>query len=57
MLVEFDPKWIPSMLEWAAWDGLDGPVIDVRPVELDSELTVYAYHAYVDGAVVGFRWS
>jgi hypothetical protein len=32
-------------------------VIDVRPVELDSELTVYAYHAYVDGAVVGFRWS
>ena len=56
MLVQFDPKRTPRRIEWVTWDGLDGPIMTRRAVELDNELTVHAYHAHLNGAVVGFQW-
>lgn len=57
LIVQFHRERVPSVVEWAVWASLDGPIVERRPVELDPYLMVHAYHLRVDGAIVGFVWD
>jgi hypothetical protein len=55
--VEFDPDHVPPVIRWAAWDGMDGDVIEQHRVEPDSQNSVHRYLRLVEKTVAGFYWE
>jgi hypothetical protein len=54
--VEFHPDMLPGSVEWAVWDGLDGPIVEREPVALDSQFAVHRYLRLAEKTAVGFHW-
>jgi hypothetical protein len=54
--VEFHPDKLPGSVEWAVWDGLDGPIVESEPVALDSQFAVHRYLRLAEKTAVGFHW-
>lgn len=54
--IEFHPDRLPAGLWWAAWDGVDGPMLRQEPVTLDSLNAAQRYLRSVERTVVGFHW-
>ena len=55
--VEFHPDKLPRSVEWAVWDGLDGPIVEREPVALDSQFAVHRYLRLAEKTAVGFHWD
>jgi hypothetical protein len=55
--VEFDPDYVPAVIRWAVWDGMDGDVTDEHRVEPDSQNSVHRYLRLVTKTVGGFYWE
>jgi hypothetical protein len=55
--VEFHPGKLPSTVEWAVWDGLDGPIVERERVALDSQFAVHRYLRLAEKTAVGFHWD
>ncbi len=55
--VEFHPDKLPGLVEWAIWDGLDGPIVEREPVTLDSQFAVHRYLRLAENTAVGFHWD
>jgi hypothetical protein len=55
--VQFHPARLPGAVVWAVWDGLDGPIVQREPVELDSQFAVHRYLRLAERTAVGFHWD
>ncbi|MGB6580176.1 MAG: hypothetical protein WBF34_19895, partial [Streptosporangiaceae bacterium] len=55
--IEFHPEKLPAKVEWAVWDGLDGPIVEREPVALDSQFAVHRYLRLAEQTAVGFHWD
>ena len=55
--VEFHPDKLPRSVEWAVWDGLDGPIVEREPVALDSQFAVHRYLRLAEKTAAGFHWD
>jgi hypothetical protein len=55
--VEFHPDKLPGHVEWAVWDGMDGPIVEREPVDLDSQFAVHRYLRLAEKTAVGFHWD
>jgi len=55
--VEFHPDKLPGRVEWAVWDGLDGPIVEREAVALDSQFAVHRYLRLAEKTAVGFHWD
>ena len=55
--IEFHPEKLPAKVEWAVWDGLDGPIVEREPVVLDSQFAVHRYLRLAEHTAVGFHWD
>ena len=55
--IEFHPERLPAKVEWAVWDGLDGPIVEREPVALDSQFAVHRYLRLAEHTAVGFHWD
>jgi hypothetical protein len=55
--VEFDPDWVPPVIRWAVWDGVDGDITEQHRVEPDSQNSVHRYLRLVERTVGGFYWE
>jgi hypothetical protein len=55
--VEFHPEKVPGNVEWAIWDGLDGPIVERERVDLDSQFAVHRYLRLAEKTAVGFHWD
>ena len=55
--VEFDPEYVPPVVRWAVWDGMDGDVTEENRVEPDSQNSVHRYLRLVAKTVGGFYWE
>jgi hypothetical protein len=55
--VEFHPDKLPGRLVWAVWDGMDGPIVEREPVDLDSQFAAHRYLRLAEKTVVGFHWD
>ena len=55
--IEFHPEKLPAKVEWAVWDGLDGPIVEREPVALDSQFAVHRYLRLAEKTAVGFHWD
>ena len=55
--VQFHPDRLPRAVEWAVWNGLDGPIVASEPVELDSQFAVHRFLRFAQQTVAGFRWE
>jgi hypothetical protein len=55
--VEFHPGKLPGTVEWAVWDGLDGPIVERERVALDSQFAVHRYLRLAEKTAVGFHWD
>jgi hypothetical protein len=55
--IEFHPEKQPAKVEWAVWDGLDGPIVEREPVALDSQFAVHRYLRLAEHTAVGFHWD
>jgi hypothetical protein len=56
MRVEFHPDRRPAKIWWAAWDGMEGGIIEQEEAALDAQHSVHRYLRSVERAVVGFYW-
>jgi hypothetical protein len=57
MRVEFHPDKLPSNVEWAVWDGLEGAIVEREPVALDTQFAVHRYLRLAEKTAVGFHWD
>jgi hypothetical protein len=55
--VEFHPDKLPGNVDWAVWDGLDGPIVAREPVVLDSQFAAHQYLRLAEKTAVGFHWD
>jgi hypothetical protein len=55
--VEFHPDKLPDRLVWAVWDGMDGPIVEREPVDLDSQFAAHRYLRLAEKTAVGFHWD
>ncbi len=55
--VEFHPDKLPGRLVWAVWDGMDGPIVEREPVDLDSQFAAHRYLRLAEKTTVGFHWD
>jgi hypothetical protein len=55
--VEFHPDKLPAAVQFAVWDGLDGPIVEREPVALDSQFAVHRYLRLAEKTAVGFHWE
>jgi hypothetical protein len=55
--VEFHRDKLPVNVEWAVWDGLDGPIVEREHVALDSQFAVHRYLRLAEKTVAGFHWD
>jgi hypothetical protein len=55
--IEFHPEKLPSNVEWAVWDGLDGPIVEREQVTLDSQFAAHRYLRLAEKTAVGFHWD
>jgi len=55
--IEFHPDKLPRNVEWAVWDGLDGPIVERERVVLDSQCAVHRYLRLAEKTAVGFHWD
>jgi len=55
--VEFHPGKLPAKVEWAVWDGMDGPIVERESVTLDSQFAVHRYLRLAEKTTVGFHWD
>jgi hypothetical protein len=55
--VEFHPDKLPANVEWAVWDGLDGPIVEREKVTLDSQCAAHRYLRLAEKTAVGFHWD
>lgn len=55
--VEFHPDKLPVKVEWAVWDGLDGPIVEREPVALDTQFAVHRYLRLAEKTAAGFHWD
>jgi hypothetical protein len=55
--VEFHPDKLPGNVVWAVWDGMDGPIVEREPVDLDSQFAVHRYLRLAEKTAVGFHWD
>ena len=55
--VQFHPDRLPGNVEWAVWDGLDGPIVEREPVVLDSQFAVHRHLRLAEQTAVGFHWD
>ena len=55
--VEFHPGKLPTTVEWAVWDGMDGPIVERERVTLDSQFAVHRYLRLAEKTAVGFHWD
>jgi hypothetical protein len=55
--VEFHPDKLPSNVEWAVWDGLEGPIVEREHVALDSQFAAHRYLRLAEKTAVGFHWD
>lgn len=55
--VEFHPDRLPATVEWAVWDGIDGPIVERERVSLDSQFAVHRYLRLAEKTAVGFHWD
>lgn len=55
--IEFHPEKLPSNVEWAVWDGLDGPIVEREQVTLDSQFAAHRYLRLAERTAVGFHWD
>jgi hypothetical protein len=55
--IEFHPDRLPLNVEWAVWDGLDGPIVEREPVVLDSQFAVHRYLRLAEKTAIGFHWD
>jgi hypothetical protein len=55
--VQFHPGRLPGNVEWAVWDGLDGPIVEREPAVLDSQFAVHRYLRLAEQTAVGFHWD
>ena len=55
--VEFHPDKVPGNVVWAVWDGMDGPIVEREPVDLDSQFAVHRYLRLAEKTAVGFHWD
>jgi hypothetical protein len=56
MRIEFDPAALPAAIWWAAWDGMEGPVLEQERVSPDAQHSVHRYFRSLERSVVGFHW-
>ena len=57
MRVEFHPDKLPSNVEWAVWDGMEGTIVEREPVALDTQFAVHRYLRLAEKTAVGFHWD
>jgi hypothetical protein len=55
--IEFHPEKLPAKVEWAVWDGLEGPIVEREPVVLDTQFAVHRYLRLAEQTAVGFHWD
>jgi hypothetical protein len=55
--VEFHPDKLPRNVEWAVWDGLDGPIVEREHVVLDTQFAAHRYLRLAEKTAVGFHWD
>ena len=55
--VEFHPDKLPMNVEWAVWDGLEGPIVEREHVILDSQCAAHRYLRLAEKTAVGFHWD
>ena len=55
--VEFHPGKLPAKVEWAVWDGMDGPIVERESVTLDSQFAVHRYLRLAEKTTAGFHWD
>jgi hypothetical protein len=55
--IEFHPAKLPARVEWAVWDGIDGPIAESERVTLDSQFAVHRYLRLAEQTAVGFHWD
>lgn len=55
--VQFHPARLPAKVEWAVWDGMDGPIVERETVALDSQFAVHRYLRLAEKTAVGFHWD
>ena len=55
--IEFHPQKLPSNVEWAVWDGLEGPIVEREQVTLDSQFAAHRYLRLAEKTAVGFHWD
>jgi hypothetical protein len=55
--VAFHPDKLPRNVAWAVWDGMDGPIVQREPVDLDSQFAVHRYLRLAEKTAVGFHWD
>jgi len=55
--VEFHPSKLPGVVEWAIWDGMDGPIAESEQVTLDRQFAVHRYLRLAEQTTVGFHWN
>jgi hypothetical protein len=55
--IEFHPDKLPRIVEWAVWDGLDGPIVEREQVTLDSQFAAHRYLRLAEKTAVGFHWD
>ena len=56
MRVEFHPSRVPAAIWWAAWDGMEGGVIEQEEAVLDGQHSVHRYLRFIEKTVAGFYW-
>jgi hypothetical protein len=55
--VQFHPDKLPVNVEWAVWDGLDGPIVERSHVALDIQFAAHRYLRLAEKTAVGFHWD
>jgi hypothetical protein len=55
--VQFHPDRLPREVEWAVWDGMDGPIAESETVTLDRQFAAQRFLRFAERTVVGFRWD
>jgi hypothetical protein len=55
--VQFHPDKLPANVEWAVWDGLDGPIVERERVALDTQFAAHRYLRLAEKTAVGFHWD
>jgi len=55
--VQFHPEKLPREVVWAVWDGMEGPITEREPAELDTQFAVHRFLRLAQRTVVGFRWN